>query len=275
MGWEDVVVMSPKPGSRFRVGHALTGRTLTAVPGRMIVRTWRGGDWKKSEADSVLILTFERAPRGGRMRMVHANVPDRRYRGIVTDGPRTTGSRGSATSDPTHKPGASTPEGDVIMSEKDQFLSTMAREVPTTMRVLKAYPAGKGDLKPHAKLKSARELAWTFVTEMKASGQALDGALELGKMPPPPATLQDVISTYEQSAAALVERLKRMPDAELNTTVKFFTAPKQMGDVRKMDVLWFMLMDSVHHRGQFSVYLRMADGKVPSIYGPSADEPWM
>ena len=62
---------------------------------------------------------------------------------------------------------------------------------------------------------------------------------------------------------------------ELNKTVKFFVAPKQMGDLRKMDVLWYMLMDSVHHRGQFSVYLRMADGKVPSIYGPSADEPWM
>ena len=41
------------------------------------------------------------------------------------------------------------------------------------------------------------------------------------------------------------------------------------------DVLWGILMDSIHHRGQFSVYLRMAGGKVPSIYGPSADEPWM
>jgi len=39
------------------------------------------------------------------------------------------------------------------MTEKEQFLSTMAREVPTTMRVLKAYPTGKGDLKPHAKSK--------------------------------------------------------------------------------------------------------------------------
>jgi uncharacterized damage-inducible protein DinB len=35
-----------------------------------------------------------------------------------------------------------------------------------------------------------------------------------------------------------------------------------------------MLMDSIHHRGQMSVYLRCAGGKVPSIYGPSADEPW-
>src|SRR5216117_2120036 len=70
-------------------------------------------------------------------------------------------------------------------------------------------------------------------------------------------------------------RIKRTPDAELDKTVKFFVAPKQMGDLRKMDVLWFMLMDQVHHRGQFTIYLRMADGKVPSIYGPSADEPWM
>jgi uncharacterized damage-inducible protein DinB len=35
-----------------------------------------------------------------------------------------------------------------------------------------------------------------------------------------------------------------------------------------------MLHDQIHHRGQFSVYLRMVGGKVPSIYGPSGDEPW-
>jgi len=41
-----------------------------------------------------------------------------------------------------------------------------------------------------------------------------------------------------------------------------------------VDFLWFLLCDQIHHRGQLSVYLRMADGKVPSIYGPSGDEPW-
>ncbi len=161
------------------------------------------------------------------------------------------------------------------MTEKEQFLSVLEREFPTTMRVLKAFPPTKADIKPHAKSKSAKELAWNFVTEQKASEQALDGAIQFGKMPPPPGTMQDVISTYEKAYRALVERVKKTPDAELNTTVKFYTAPKQMGDIRKMDVLWYMLMDCVHHRGQMSVYLRMADGKVPSIYGPSADEPWM
>ena len=162
-----------------------------------------------------------------------------------------------------------------MMTEKEQFLSTMAREFPTTLKVLKAFPTGKAELKPHAKARSARELAWAFVTEEKACDMALDGALELGKMPKPPATLPEVISTYERAHTAFVERLRRTPEAELDKTVKFMTGPKQMGDMRKMDVLWFMLMDGVHHRGQLSVYLRMADGKVPSIYGPSADEPWM
>jgi len=36
-----------------------------------------------------------------------------------------------------------------------------------------------------------------------------------------------------------------------------------------------ILCDQIHHRGRFSIYLHMADGKVPSIYGPTADEPWV
>jgi len=56
--------------------------------------------------------------------------------------------------------------------------------------------------------------------------------------------------------------------------VKFFSAPKTMGDYQRIGFMWFLLSDQIHHRGQFSIYSRMADGKVPSIYGPSADEPW-
>ena len=65
-----------------------------------------------------------------------------------------------------------------------------------------------------------------------------------------------------------------MPDERLLESVKFFTGPKTLGDVRRLDFAWFLLMDEIHHRGQFSIYLRMADGIVPSIYGPSGDEPW-
>ena len=68
--------------------------------------------------------------------------------------------------------------------------------------------------------------------------------------------------------------VRGMGGEELRQTVQFFVAPRTMGDIPKIDFLWFLLHDQIHHRGQFSVYLRMADGKVPSIYGPTADEPW-
>jgi uncharacterized damage-inducible protein DinB len=39
------------------------------------------------------------------------------------------------------------------------------------------------------------------------------------------------------------------------------------------DFLLMMICDQIHHRGQLTVYIRLAGGLVPSIYGPSADDP--
>jgi uncharacterized damage-inducible protein DinB len=68
--------------------------------------------------------------------------------------------------------------------------------------------------------------------------------------------------------------LRDSSNPNLDGSVNFFTGPKQMGKYSLEDFAWYMLFDHIHHRGQLSVYVRMAGGKVPSIYGPSADEPW-
>ena len=160
------------------------------------------------------------------------------------------------------------------MSEKDQFVKSAEMEYKTTHKVLRAYPAAKADFTPHPKSKSAKDLAWNFIFEMKGADMAIDGEMDIKKIPKVPATFAEVVTAYEQAHAAFVAHVRRTPDAELNKTVKFMIGPKQMGDLRRMDVLWFLLHDSIHHRGQFSIYLRMVDAKVPSIYGPTADEPW-
>ncbi|MBI4588979.1 MAG: SRPBCC domain-containing protein [Candidatus Rokubacteria bacterium] len=73
--------ISRKVGGRFRIfGGALQGKNLAIIPKRMIVQTWRGSDWKKSEGDSILILTFTKARGGGRINLVHV-LPDRHYAG--------------------------------------------------------------------------------------------------------------------------------------------------------------------------------------------------
>lgn len=72
-----------RAGDRFTAfGGMLRGRNLALVPGRLIVQSWRGADWTKSDLDSILVLAFDRARGGGRIHLVHAHVPDRRAAGI-------------------------------------------------------------------------------------------------------------------------------------------------------------------------------------------------
>ncbi len=161
------------------------------------------------------------------------------------------------------------------MTEKEMYLQGWEREFQTTVKVLKAYPANKLDFKPHERSRSARELAWTFVGEEAIVNEIVKGQIEFKEGPKPPATMKEILAVYESTHKEMVAKVKNLSEGDYNGMIKFPVGPKQMGDFRRADVLWIMLMDTIHHRGQFSVYLRMAGGKVPSIYGPSADEPWM
>ena len=161
------------------------------------------------------------------------------------------------------------------MSEKERFLKTFEKEAGTTLKVLRAYPEAECGLKPHERSNTALNLAWTFVMEQMLIVKALKGEQILGGgFPKPPEGWATVIETYEKGRDELLGLLRDGSNGDLVGAVGFFTGPKQMGDIPLQDFVWFILHDQIHHRGQLSVYLRMAGGKVPSIYGPSADEPW-
>ena len=77
--------MSRRPGGPFAAFDGmLRGRMLAILPKRLIVQSWRGSDWLKSELDSILVLAFSRAGRGGRITRVHAHVRERHRAGIRT-----------------------------------------------------------------------------------------------------------------------------------------------------------------------------------------------
>ena len=162
------------------------------------------------------------------------------------------------------------------MTPKQQFIDAYTREHATTMRVLRAYPAAQSDLRPHAMSKTARELAFVFVAEQGMCQVALTTGFDWSKpMTPPaaPSSLDEIITLFDRGRDALIGLVAKRDDV-LSGTVKFPVAPKTIGDVPLVQFLWMTLSDQIHHRGQFSIYLRMAGGKVPSIYGPTADEPW-
>ena len=161
-------------------------------------------------------------------------------------------------------------------SARQTFLGAFRREHATTMKVLRAFPAEQSELRPSTKSNSARQVAWTFVIEERFMIRALAGTPVLGAdaFPASPDTWEEILAELEASAAEVERLLDASDDGVMNGTVQFFVAPKQVGDIPTVDFVWFMLHDQIHHRGQLSVYLRIAGAKVPSIYGPSADEPW-
>jgi uncharacterized damage-inducible protein DinB len=162
-------------------------------------------------------------------------------------------------------------------SAKQQFLDSFERESAKTLQVLRALPAEQSELRPHARAKSARELAFTFIIEQSMLTKALtDQPMFSGSGGPPtaPNDLQAILTQFQNDQRALLDLIRKTPEKKFSTTLQFPTGPGQMGDWSKMAFAWFILSDQIHHRGQFSVYVRMAGGKVPSIYGPSLDEPW-
>ena len=161
---------------------------------------------------------------------------------------------------------------------KEKFLQTYEREHAITMRVLRAYPADQLDLRPHQMSKTARELAWIFVGERRLGTTVFNKEFaklaNAGPPPGPPESWEELLAALEAAHRDFGDLIRATPAEALSEKVQFFTAPRTVGEITRSEWLWFLLHDQIHHRGQFSIYLRMAGGKVPSIYGPTADEPW-
>jgi uncharacterized damage-inducible protein DinB len=155
-----------------------------------------------------------------------------------------------------------------------EFMSVYSVEHAKTRKVLHAFPPEQFQFKPHERSNTALQLAWTFVVEEVLMLRALTGEPMLGSgFPKAPATWDEVLSAFDEMIEKVLNAAIATTDAQLKP-VTFYVAPKKTGEFAPVDFLWFILSDQIHHRGQLSVYLRMAGGKVPSIYGPSADEPW-
>jgi uncharacterized damage-inducible protein DinB len=160
-------------------------------------------------------------------------------------------------------------EGKSMIAKKD-LIALYKKEFATTLRVLKAFPEGKDDFRPHERSSTILGLTATFVfemylLEMQVFGNAMDRSVFQNYKP---ANIQTVIQDFEKECAQVLKLLEQLPESDINKPVTFAGRTFVADEFALM-----MLHDQIHHRGQLSVYVRMAGGKVPSIYGPSADDP--
>ena len=159
------------------------------------------------------------------------------------------------------------------MTNLEFCIARRKSELPAFVRVLKAIPPGRLDYRPDPKARTAGELAWLLATEEAALISLLDTGTVQWKEDKPPAHVNEILAAFERNAAAVDERLARLDEGGWEKKGRFLMEGAPAWEDTIGQFFWGFLFDAVHHRGQLSTYLRPMGGKVPSIYGPSADDP--
>ncbi len=152
------------------------------------------------------------------------------------------------------------------------FADCFKSEKPIFLRVLQAVPANEAGYRPHPKCNSAGDIAWLIASEWASARELIDKSKVEFAMTPAPA-VQESIAAFEKVAGEIEKRLGALDDAAWEKKAQFLMDGKVAWEAPLGDMLFGLLFDGVHHRGQLSSYLRPMGAKVPSIYGPSADDP--
>jgi uncharacterized damage-inducible protein DinB len=161
-----------------------------------------------------------------------------------------------------------------MKSFRKYYKQCFEAEKPAFIRVMKAVPPDEAAYRPHPRSTSAGDLVWLFAIELEDACELVDRG-EVSYVPRPAPAVPESISAYEKHAAALETRLAKLDDAAWDRKARFLADGKVEWETSLGEMLFGFLFDAIHHRGQLSSYLRPMGAKVPSIYGPSADDPGM
>jgi len=158
------------------------------------------------------------------------------------------------------------------MNMPEFFMKKWEGEQPIFGRVLRAIPADQLDYRPHERSNSAAGIAWQLAEEQRSLAAIVDkGAFEW-QTRPQPKTMDEIIAAWDSATNDLRAQLAKVDDAKWGSEAKMSMGGDAAWTDTVGNMLWGFLLDMIHHRGQLSAYLRPMGAKVPSIYGPSADD---
>lgn len=153
----------------------------------------------------------------------------------------------------------------------DFLITDFENEMKTTLSVLEAVPSDHLDYRPDSKSKTGLGL----VRHITLEDEWLLNCIANGEFTPPPDDSDacgimnpaDAVARYKEKVPTALDRVRGMSGEKLAAVIDMFGMIKMPG----VNFLALATKHSVHHRGQLSTYLRAMGGKVPGIYGPSAD----
>jgi uncharacterized damage-inducible protein DinB len=165
------------------------------------------------------------------------------------------------------------------MGIAEALLPEFDREMSVTRRLLERVPDGQFDWKPHERCMLLGRLAehlaempgWIVETITKDKTDAASGTTPVDH--PAPRTRDEVLALFDRNVKAGRAALAGRTDAELMAPWTLNVQGKTLFTMPKATALrGFVMNHIIHHRGQLSVYLRLQNVSLPSMYGPSGDE---
>ncbi len=161
------------------------------------------------------------------------------------------------------------------MSMITALLQEFENEAGTTRRVLERVPSDKLAWQPHPKSMSLGVLALHVAASpgVICGWAAQDVTQFKGDPSPTPASTEEILAAHDRSVTTTKDILGKLGDEGLQGMWSLKAGDNTLMTMPKAALVRAIVMNHwIHHRGQLSVYLRLLDVPVPSIYGPSADE---
>ena len=158
----------------------------------------------------------------------------------------------------------------------DDLLPEYDAEMATTRRLLERVPGERGSWKPHPKSFPLGHLAqlvarmpgWiTQVLRETRLDLSAGGAYSLE-------TTETLLKLFDDNVASARAAIAEATDDDVEVRWSLTMGDQVLYSGRRRAVVRQTINHLIHHRGQLTVYLRENDVPIPSIYGPTADEPW-
>lgn len=154
------------------------------------------------------------------------------------------------------------------------FLSELNAETVATRKCLERIPPELSDWKPHEKSMNMGYLTLLVAEMPKWITYAIGkGEIDLATFEHiQPETTEELVSHYDENIAEVRNALKNVSEEILSKTFFLKLNGQILYNSPIKEMIGSTINHWVHHRGQLTVYMRMNDIPVPSIYGPSADD---
>ncbi len=156
------------------------------------------------------------------------------------------------------------------------FENQLKEEADNTRKILKIVPDDQYDWKPHPKSMTIRQLA-THIAELPGwiplgiNTEVLDFATGDYK-PTPIDNNKELLKAFEDNQKLALESLSKTNDEYLQNDWTMRNGEEVYMTISKENVIRMAISQTIHHRAQMGVFLRLLNVPIPGSYGPSADE---